>query len=262
MRNIKLVLRYDGKAYSGWQAQRDRRTVQGTVTDTLEKITGLPVRLFGSSRTDAGVHALGQVANFHTETHLTCEILKQAINAELPNDIQVVVVTEVPNSFHAIADAMRKRYRYVLDDGSPGDLFRRDYTWHIREQLDADGMHRAAQSLRGKHDFRSFETHYPNRASSVRTILEIEVRRANDQAGRFVHIEVEADGFLYNMVRAIVGTLVDVGLGRHNESWPSEVLAAGDRTAAGMTAPAQGLFLLWIDYGEEQGGAASLRGRD
>ncbi len=253
MRNIKLVLRYDGGAYSGWQAQRDRRTVQGTVTDTLEKIIGQPVRIFGSSRTDAGVHAHGQVAHFHTQTHLTCDILKQATNAELPHDIQVVSATEVPKSFHAIADAVRKRYRYVLDDGAPGDLFRRHYAWHIRKPLDADAMHRAAARLQGKHDFRSFETNYPNRTSSVRTILDIEVRRVNDQSGSLVHIDVEADGFLYNMVRTIVGTLVNVGLGRHGENWLAEVLAAQDRTAAGMTAPAQGLFLLWIDYGEKQG---------
>lgn len=253
MRNIKLILRYDGRAYSGWQTQRDRRTVQGTITETLEKITGQPVRLFGSSRTDAGVHAYGQVANFHSETHLTCDVLKQATNAELPNDIQVVDVSEVPEAFHAISDAIRKRYRYVLDDRNPGDLFRRNYTWHVRSQLDAEAMHRSAQHLLGKHDFRSFETHYPNRTTSVRTILDIETRRVDDERGGCVHVEVEADGFLYNMVRTIVGTLVDVGLGRHAESWPAEVLAALDRSAAGMTAPPQGLFLLWIDYGEREG---------
>jgi len=253
MRNIKLILRYDGKTYSGWQAQRDRRTVQGTVTETLEKITCQPVRLFGSSRTDAGVHAYGQVANFHTETHLTCDVLRQAANAELPKDIQVVDVAEVPESFHAISNAIRKRYRYVLDDGNPGDLFRRNYTWHVRSKLNVEAMHRGAQHLLGKHDFRSFETHYPNRTTSVRTILDIEARRADDEQGSFVHVEVEADGFLYNMVRTIVGTLVDVGLGRQEEIWPAEVLAALDRSAAGMTAPPQGLFLLWIDYGEGAG---------
>lgn len=258
MRNIKLVLRYDGRAYSGWQTQRNRRTIQGTVTETLEKIIGQPVRLFGSSRTDAGVHAFGQVANFRTDNHLTCEVLKQAVNAELPNDIQIVAAEEVPDSFHAISDATRKRYRYVLDDGNPGDLFRRNYSWHIRTRLDAEAMHRAAQHLRGKHDFRSFETHYPNRTTSVRTILDIDVHRADDQRGNFVHIEVEADGFLYNMVRTIVGTLVDIGLGRHPEDWPAEVLAALNRTAAGMTAPPQGLFLLWIDYEAGQGGESEI----
>lgn len=252
MRTLKLTLAYDGAAYAGWQFQPGQRTVQETLETALAKITGETIRVRASGRTDSGVHALGQVVSFDTQSPHSPEVFLRALNAELPDDIAVLDVAEARPGFHAIRDAVRKRYRYVLHDGPVHDVFRRHYAWHYRERLDADAMHRAAQSLSGTHDFRSFESAWPQRLSSVRTIFDILVRRGHSGDENLIAVEVEADGFLYNMVRAIVGTLVEVGRGTRPESWPAEVLAAQDRRVAGMTAPAHGLFLLRVEYNEEK----------
>lgn len=248
MRVFKLVLAYDGSNYSGWQVQPGRITLQGALEEALARITGEPVRVAGSGRTDAGVHALGQVASFRSETDLSADVLHKALNAELPRDMAVISVTESAADFHARASAVRKRYRYQLDDRPIRDVFMRRYSWHCRYRLDAAAMHRAAQSLVGRHDFSSFETSGSKRQSSVRTVFEISVERAANESQGGISLEIEADGFLYNMVRTIVGTLVEVGRGVRSERWPAEVLAACDRKAAGQTAPACGLFLLRVDY--------------
>jgi len=250
MRSFKLTIAYDGTAYQGWQSQPDKPTIQGSLERAFAKITGEEVRITGSGRTDAGVHALGQVASLDSETHLTPEVLQRALNHELPTDIVVVRLDEAQLGFHAIRDCTGKRYRYVIHDGPVPDLFRRLYYWHHRTRLDAGAMHRAAQGLLGMHDFRSFESQWPNRATSVRTIRDISVVRQPGEAADYLYVEVEADGFLYNMVRSIVGTLVEVGRGANGEAWPAEVVAAMDRGAAGRTAPAQGLFLMRVDYVE------------
>ncbi len=158
----------------------------------------------------------------------------------MPPDVRVLEAREVPQAFHATLDARSKRYRYVIDNGTTASPFQLRYSWHVRPPLDAAEMSRAGQCLLGRHDFRSFETDWPNRTSSVRTIIDLLVERSGDT----VAIEVEADGFLYNMVRSITGTLVLVGAGKRPLSWVSEVLAAENRIAAGPTAPPQGLFLL------------------
>ena len=248
MRTLKLTLAYDGTAYAGWQLQPGQRTLQGTLEAALARITRETIRVRASGRTDAGVHALGQVVSFHTESSLPADVFVRALNAELPDDMVVLAVAEAPVGFHAIRDAVRKRYRYLLHDGPVHDVFRRHQVWHYRQSLDAAAMHRAAQALLGKHDFRSFESAWPQRTSSVRTIFEISVVRGISGDENLIALEVEADGFLYNMVRAIVGTLVEVGRGTRDESWPAEVLAAQDRRVAGMTAPPQGLFLLRVEY--------------
>ncbi len=247
MRVFKLVLAYDGSNYSGWQVQPGRTTLQGTLEEALARITGQHVRVTGSGRTDAGVHALAQVASFRSETELATNVLHKALNAELPRDMAVFSVEEADAGFHARASARRKRYRYQLDDRPIRDVFSRRYSWHCRHRLDAEAMHRAAQSLAGRHDFSSFETSGSARRSSVRTVFAISVQRVGEQPGG-ISLEIEADGFLYNMVRTIVGTLVEVGRGVRDESWPAEVLEARDRKAAGQTAPAHGLFLLRVDY--------------
>lgn len=251
VRTIKLTLAYDGTAYAGWQFQPGQRTLQETLENALARITGETTRVRASGRTDAGVHALGQVVSFDTQSQHASDVFQRALNAELPDDMAVLDVTEAPLGFHAIRDAVRKRYRYVLDDGPVHDVFHRHYSWHYRQRLNADAMHRAAQALLGKHDFRSFESAWPQRTSSVRTVFDILVRRCQ-QNNDTIHVEVEADGFLYNMVRAIVGTLVEVGRGSRSESWPAEALAAQDRRVAGMTAPAQGLFLLSVEYNTDE----------
>jgi tRNA pseudouridine38-40 synthase len=250
VRTLKLTLAYDGTAYAGWQVQPGQRTLQETLEAALTNITGTAIRVTASGRTDAGVHALGQVVSFNTESTLPADVIQRALNAELPHDMAVLDAADAPPGFHAIRDAARKRYRYVLDDGPVPDVFRRHYAWHYRQRLDAAAMHRAAQPLLGTHDFRSFESAWPQRTSSVRTVFEISVARGLSGDENLIALEVEADGFLYNMVRAIVGTLVEVGRGSRSESWPAEVLAAQDRRVAGMTAPAHGLFLLRVEYNE------------
>ena len=248
MRTIKLTLAYDGTDYAGWQVQPGRRTVQGVLEAALEKITGEPVRTLASGRTDAGVHALGQVVAFRTATHLPEEVLRRALNAELPRDVAVRDVARAADGFHPIRDALRKRYRYIIHDGPVRDVFRRRYAWQYPRRLDADAMHRAAQCLLGTHDMASFQTSGAERASTVRTICEIAVRRGEASDRHVLSTEVEADGFLYNMVRAVVGTLVEIGRGARPEGWLAEVLSARDRRLAGPTAPPQGLVLVRVDY--------------
>jgi tRNA pseudouridine38-40 synthase len=244
MRNIMLTLCYDGTDFHGWQRQPELRTVQQSLEDALQQLTGATATTTAASRTDAGVHALGQIVHFFTASAHTCATIVRALNALLPRDVRVLEAREMPQAFHATLGARSKRYRYVIDNGPFASPFQLRYSWHVRRPLDAALMNRAGQSLLGRHDFRSFETDWPNRQSSVRTILELAVERT----GEFVAIEVEADGFLYNMVRSIAGTLVLVGTGKHPLSWVSEVLAAQDRIAAGPTAPPQGLFLVRARY--------------
>lgn len=245
MHCIKLTLAYDGTAYAGWQVQPGRTTVQGVLEAAVERVTGAAARTLASGRTDAGVHALGQVASFRTECGLEPEVLVRALNACLPHDVAVLDAALATDDFHPIRDAVRKRYRYVIHDGSVRDVFNRNYAWQVKCPLDAAAMHRSAQSLLGRHDFSSFENAGAPRLDSIRTITDIFVRRNN---GDQVAVEVEADGFLYNMVRVIVGTLVEVGRGAEDESWPAGALAAQDRGRAGPTAPPQGLFLVHVDY--------------
>jgi tRNA pseudouridine38-40 synthase len=248
MRTVKLTLAYDGTNYAGWQVQPGEKTVQGALETAIEKVTGEQLRAIASGRTDAGVHALGQVVGFRTESHLSTEVLQRALNAELPRDIAVLAAVEADGSFHPIRDAFRKRYRYVIHDGPVRDVLRRHYCWHYASRLDDAAMARAAAALLGRHDFSSFETRGAPRRDSIRTVYELHVERGRGGEVDCLTIEVEADGFLYNMVRAIVGTLVEVGRGAQDESWVAEVLAAADRRAAGPTAPPQGLFLVRVEY--------------
>ena len=250
MPTIKLTLSYDGTDYAGWQFQPGQKTLQGTLQQTLEKITGEPIRVVGSGRTDAGVHAIGQVVSVETASHLTPDVLQKALNAELPRDMIVTSAMEAAPDFHAIRNARRKRYRYSIDDGPLPDVFERRYVWHCRSRLDVPAMQRAAQALCGTHDFASFESHGSERQSSVRTIFEIDVCRGESRRANCVTVDVEADGFLYNMVRTIVGSLVEIGRAARREPWLVEVLNAADRRAAGRTAPPHGLCLIKVDYDE------------
>jgi tRNA pseudouridine38-40 synthase len=251
MRNVRLTLAYDGTAYAGWQVQRGQKTLQQVLETALEKITGQPVRVIASGRTDAGVHALGQVVAFRTESRLPADVLRRALNAELPHDVAVLNAADVPECFHPIRDALRKRYRYVIHDGPVRDVFRRRFCWQYGKRLDEAGMARAARTLVGTHDFKSFETTGAERKDSIRTIYQLQVERGRGAESDLVTIDVEADGFLYNMVRAIVGTLVEVGRGAEQDAWVADVLAAADRRRAGPNAPPQGLFLVRVDYEEK-----------
>jgi tRNA pseudouridine38-40 synthase len=250
MRFFKVTLAYDGTAYAGWQVQADARTVQAEVETALHKVTGERIRAIASGRTDAGVHALGQVISFASHTALAAAVLGRALDAVLPADIVVHEVGEVREGFHAIRDAVRKRYRYVIQDGPVRDVFARMYAWHVPRRLDVESMQSAARQLVGTHDFSSFEASGSPRASSVRTITELSIQRCGGDFLDRVVIEVEADGFLYNMVRNLVGSLVEIGRGKQPPQWLGQVLQAEDRKAAGMTAPPQGLFLVRVDYEE------------
>ncbi|NIL99229.1 MAG: tRNA pseudouridine(38-40) synthase TruA [Planctomycetales bacterium] len=244
--SLKITLAYDGTAYAGWQLQPDRLTVQGVLETALQKITGETIRVTASGRTDAGVHALGQVVGLTTHSQLPPEVLQKGLNAVLPDDIVVREVCEAPAGFHAIRDAQRKRYRYVINDAPIRDVFARRYCWQFSQRLDEGAMQRAARGLVGQHDFCSYESRGAPRQTTIRTVYLLEVCRRED--GK-LQIEIEADGFLYNMVRAIVGTLVEVGRGAEADTYPSQVLAAKNRSAGGATAPPEGLFLVKVDYG-------------
>jgi tRNA pseudouridine38-40 synthase len=240
-----LTLSYDGTDFNGWQTQPGFRTVQETVEQAIATLVGTErVRLNASGRTDAGVHAVGQVANFFTDGRLTGKVLLRAINDHLPDDVVVTEAEEVQGAFDSTRDATSKLYRYVIHDGAVPDPFQRRYACQSRWPLDVEAMARAAQPLRGCHDFHSFESRWPNRLSSVRTISRLEVNRLGD----YIRIDVEADGFLYNMVRAIAGTLINVGRGYWPETKVAQILAAEDRAQAGPTAPAKGLFLMRVTY--------------
>jgi tRNA pseudouridine38-40 synthase len=246
MRNLKLILSYDGTEFHGWQTQPGLRTVQETLEQVIETITGEHSFANASGRTDTGVHAVGQVVNFKTASHHVPQTFLRAINGHLPADVVVRQCGDVPPEFDASRDALRKLYRYILHDGRIPDVFLRRYAWHVPfGRLNEAAMAAAAQPLLGTHDFHSFETEWPNRLTSVRTITRLTVERHDEQ----IWIEAEAEGFLYNMVRAIVGTLVNVGRGY----WPIEqvarILLAEDRRQAGPNAPPQGLFLMRVDYG-------------
>lgn len=246
MATFKLTIAYDGTEFSGWQAQPGQRTVQGEVEAAWQAITGEQVRVTAASRTDAGVHAIGQAVGIETTSTLPAANLLSGLNAKLSEDAVVVSIDEAPNGFHATHDAVGKRYRYQIHNDRRRPLFDRRYVWHVPQPLDVEAMHGAGQALVGKHDFASFQSAGSERESTIRTIFALEV----GQGGESPHItvEVEGDGFLYNMVRVIVGTLVEVGVGRQQESWLAEVLAAVDRRIAGRTAPPQGLVLLSVEY--------------
>ncbi|MCH2115801.1 MAG: tRNA pseudouridine(38-40) synthase TruA [Pirellulales bacterium] len=252
MAHYKLTLAYDGTDFRGWQAQPKQRTVQSVLQEAWREITGEVVQVTASSRTDAGVHALGQAVGVETHSSLPPEKLLSGINAKLPADVALRAVVRVPDGFHATHDAVGKRYRYRIHSGRQRPLMDRSYVWHVVQELDVEAMQAAANHWIGTHDFASFQSSGSPRENTVRTIRAIEVKRG--ELTEQIRIEVEGDGFLYNMVRNIAGTLVEVGLGKRLPRWAAEVLAAGDRRAAGRTAPARGLVLLWVqfDEGDEQ----------
>jgi tRNA pseudouridine38-40 synthase len=248
MRSVRLTLAYDGTDFFGWQWQTGMRTVQEVVEQAIRRVTGESMRVVAAGRTDRGVHALGQVVSFQTESSLTNEVLRRALNANLPADVCVLDVQSAQDGFHAIDDSTGKRYRYLIQDGRNRDVFARRYAWRVWHPLDASAMHLAAQGWLGRHDFGAFQNVGSPRVSTVRTVRDIRVERLVQLDGDRVVVEVEADGFLYNMVRNFVGTLVEVGKGDRPIGWPADVLATRDRTAAGMCAPAHGLYLLKVYY--------------
>lgn len=245
-RIFRLLIEYDGGAYCGWQRQRrGNRTIQGEIEAALHTMTGQRVNLAGSGRTDAGVHALGQVASFRCATRLDAQALALGLNSLTPPDIVVLDCQEALPGFHARFSARGKTYRYRLLNRPLPCAVGRQYAWHIHRPLHREAMSGELQSLLGTHDFKAFEGVGSPRTSTVRTIREA---LFVEEADGHWTLEISGDGFLKHMVRNIVGTLVWVGLGKMPPGSVAAVLAAGDRRRAGPTAPPQGLFLVRVDY--------------
>lgn len=245
MPRLKLTVAYDGTDFAGWQVQPHKRTVQGELQRAWSEITGERASLTASGRTDAGVHALRQVVGLETRSALTPERLMRGVNAKLPDDVVITAIEPAPDNFHATHDALRKTYRYQIHNSRVRPLMDRRYVWHYPAcELDTDAMGQGGAALLGRHDFASFETTGSERATTVRTLTRLDVSRRAER----VDIEVQGDGFLYNMVRAIAGTLTEVGRGARPPEWVAEALAARDRRAAGPNAPPQGLVLVRVDY--------------
>ena len=269
-RNFLLTIEYDGSGFSGWQRQPDVRTAQGELEAVLSHVMGKAVQVNGTSRTDAGVHALGQQASFSGEFGIPTDRIQTAVNNLLAGkgggygklgrvgDMRITRVEEKPAEFHARFDSMGKRYRYIIGNGPDADIFRRNYAYQIVEPLDEDAMQEAAGYIVGTHDFACFQASGGNeRETTVRTVYSLTVKRQ----GQDVVLEVTGDGFLYNMVRIITGTLVEVGLGKRKPEELAAIIESCDRRNAGHTAPAEGLYLVEVFYDEMQVQAAREEGR-
>jgi tRNA pseudouridine38-40 synthase len=245
MPNFKITIEYDGSAYHGWQRQTTDRTIQGEIETALRNITGNHVVLIGSGRTDAGVHAYHQVANFRCDTQLTPEVFLKGLNSLLPKDIVITSCKLVPENFHARYDVKSKVYYYKILNRLLPAAISRQYAWHIRKKLNFITMQEALRCIVGRHDFKAFEGSGSPRTATVRCIINAALLKTDDD---YLILKIEGDGFLKFMVRNIVGTLVDVGLDKITSDDFKRILVSKDRNLAGITAPAHGLFLIEVKY--------------
>jgi len=270
MPTFKLTLAYDGTGYVGWQQQASGTSIQGLLEDALAELDGRDVRVTGAGRTDAGVHALGQVAGVSTERSIGAAALVGAINARLPGAVRVLAAEEVPPTFHARFNARSKTYRYRIWNGDVISPFERAYAWHVRTPLDVEAMASGACVLEGRHDFAAFQAADPEVRTTERVVFSSRVHSSlvdlgpegpcytgsphgssaglRAWGGTLITYEISGNGFLRHMVRNIVGTLVELGRRRRAAQWVSQVLASRDRAQAGPTAPPEGLFLVRIEY--------------
>lgn len=244
MRTLKLVLEYDGSHYCGWQVQGDAPTIQGVLEQALAKILGARVRVSGAGRTDAKVHAVGQVASFRSAWQLPVEVLQRALNSLLPRDVAIREVQDVPPDFHARFSALGKVYAYRILNRPVRSPLRLRYVWHLPQPLDLQAMAVAATYLQGTHDFASFQAAGSAVKTTERTLTELTVT----QDGEEIVVRGTATGFLRHMMRNIVGTLVEVGRGGRRPADVKRILEARDRRLAGVTAPPQGLYLVQVLY--------------
>ncbi len=244
MRRLKCIVAYDGTDFSGFQVQPDQVTIQGEIEAALQRITGETIQIAGSGRTDAGVHARGQVFHFDTASGIPLEKWQFVLNNQLPDSIVIRSVEEVDASFHARFDVKIKEYRYCIDNAPVADVFRHRYADHIRCPLDVAAMQQGARHLIGEHDFTSFCSAKTFVEDKVRTIFDLRVERSGDE----IWIVCRGNGFLYNMVRIIAGTLVEVGQGKRSPDELKDILLACDREQAGKTAPAKGLTMWEVTY--------------
>lgn len=244
MRNIKLTIEYDGTSYGGWQKQKNNRTIQQCIEEAIKLLTGEEVELMGSSRTDAGVHAKGMIANFITNSQIPADKFREAINTKLPDDIGIIKSEEVDKNFHSRYDSKGKTYCYTLVNRYEKVCLGRSYVYQVRDELNYNLMKDAAKYFLGKHDFKAFKTNGSSVKTSVRTISRLELELKGD----VIKIFISADGFLYNMVRIIVGTLIEVGKGKIKPEDIENIIKNGDRSKAGPCVPPNGLVLEKVFY--------------
>ena len=245
MRNIKLIIEYDGKDFNGWQKQPNKLNIQVTIEKAIETITGEKVDLMASGRTDAGVHAFGQVANFKTNSNIPIDKFAIAINSNLKKSILIKSAEEVEENFHSRLKCKRKTYRYIINNSKYGTAIYRNLETHIPVKLNVDKMQKAVKYFEGEHDFKAFKASGTSSKSSVRIIYKAEVIKKEEER---IFIELTGSGFLYNMVRIISGTLVDVGLGKILPEEIPNIIKSQKRENAGKTLPPQGLYLMKVEY--------------
>ncbi len=245
MRNVKIIIEYDGKNYAGWQNQPNKVSIQSEMERAIKEVTGEDVDLIASGRTDAGVHAIGQTANFHTNTQIDIKKIPYALNAKLPRSIVVKSAEDVDDRFHSRYNCKGKTYRYIINNNEFPSALNRFREFHVGRKLNVEDMKKALVFFEGMHDFKGFKS---SGGSEKKTTIRTLTKCALEEKNGIITIELSGDGFLYNMVRIIVGTIVDVGLGKINASDIPEIIESGDRTRAGKTLPPHGLYLVKVDY--------------
>ena len=244
MRNIKLTIEYDGKDFNGWQKQPNKLNIQGNIEKVISEITKEEIELIGSGRTDAGVHAIGQVANFKTNSNIPIEKFAIAINSRLKKSIIIKKAEEVPERFHSRYNCKKKTYRYIINNSNMGSAIYRNLEYNIKMPLNLENMKKASKYFEGEHDFSAFKASGTSSKSSVRTIYSADVKKENER----IIIELTGNGFLYNMVRIISGTLVEVGLGKIRPEEIEDIIDSKNRQMAGKTLPPYGLYLVEVNY--------------
>ena len=244
MRNIKLIIEYDGKGFGGWQKQPNKLNIQGEIELAIELITGEKVDLIASGRTDAGVHSLGQTANFKTNSNISIEKIPNAINSKLKKSIRIKYAEEVEERFHSRYNCKSKKYRYIINNSQTGSAIYRALEYNVTNNIDIEKIKEASKYLEGEHDFTSFKASGTSGKNSVRTIYKINIEKKDER----IYMEYEGNGFLYNMVRIISGTLIDVGIGKIKPEDVKRILEAKDRKLAGKTLPPHGLYLVEVNY--------------
>lgn len=244
MRNIKLTIEYDGKDFNGWQKQPNKLNIQGEIERAIGEITGEKVELNASGRTDAGVHALAQVANFRTNSNIPVEKIPIALNTKLKRSIRILKAEEMEERFHSRYNCKKKTYRYIINNSENGTAIYRNLEYNFSQKLDIEKMKEAVKYFIGEHDFKGFKASGTSSKNSVRTIYSAKVYKENEK----VIIELTGNGFLYNMVRIISGTLLDVGIGKIKPDEIEEIIKSGNRERAGKTLPPQGLYLVNVEY--------------
>ena len=244
MKNIKLTIEYNGKDFNGWQKQPNKLNIQGEIERAIKEITGEDVELIASGRTDAGVHAFAQIANFKTNSEFDVRKYPIALNSKLKQSIRIKKAEEVEERFHSRYNCKQKTYRYIINNSEYGSAIYKNLEYHIPNKLDVEAMQKAVKYFEGEHDFKAFKASGTSSKSSVRIIYKTEIRKNEEK----IIIELTGNGFLYNMVRIISGTLVDVGLGKIKPEEIKEIIDSKDRTKAGKTLPPYALYLVNVEY--------------